>query len=500
MKKDQTYKSFGFLLLIVLNVTLGALGIGYKLCEMNRAQINMKYIYQWSSSEENFYFAAITSLFFLGCSVGCFISGKYLLTHFGRRQNLIIADLSLIVGDLLMLIFSLNGFPQLLGRFICGIASGVNNSVIPTYISEIAPTKIRGELCSYFNTISLVGIFISYLVSVGLPGEETLKTDVSNGFWRFVFFFTIITSVIRMSMLLFYFNFEPAPYLLQENRKKEALEVIKKIYKAPFVESIYLEYQSGLEKENSSKTTYSQLFHGKYKSRVYLGIMLFLIQTFSGTNAVVLYAPILFGRNGAVSDIYQNIFFLLITGILLLGSDLSGKVVDNYGRKLLLRWGCIICFLQQLSIYILLSISDEKKQNSLIELLMKAIVLSFLFIYGLTLSPVCWILAAEILNDKGISICGISAWTSNFVLGFLFPFAISCSFIRIKGTFLIFSVCLLFGYFYISRYVKETKGKTPEEVDELYKNSGQILINNEEKIVKIHSSTSKKMDIELTPL
>ena len=491
MNEVQTYKSFNYILLIVLNATLGGLSLGYKMGEMNRAQINMKYLYEWSSSEENFYIGAITSLLLLGFTFGCYISGSYLLNLFGRRFNLILSDFLLIIGNFIMLIHALNGFPQLVGRFICGIAGGINCSVVPTYINEMSPKKIRGELSSYWNTSVLFGIFLSYLLSFGLPDENTLKIDVSSGYWRFIFIFTTILSIFRIMLLLIYFNFEPAPYYLEIKKEKEAQEVIEKIYKPECVESIFQEYQHFFQKSNFSQMTIKELFRSKYRERLFIGIILFGIQTFSGANAVIYYSAILFG-GPEVSTIMLNIFFLIIAAIFMIGSFLSGKVVDRYGRKLLLRWGCIICLIQQFSIFILIIISDENNPNFFIGILIKAIVLSFFFTFGMTLSPVCWIFIAEVVNDKGVSICGISAWGCNFALGFLFPFAVSCSFIKIQGTFLFFSIWLLFGYFFINKYVKETFGKTSEEIDELYRNDGDSLLKNGEvnRNEKEHSKTN----------
>ena len=271
-------------------------------------------------------------------------------------------------------------------------------------------------------------------------------------------------------MLFSFFNFEPAPYLLAENREQEALQVISKIYKKECVEDVLLEYKHSLEKTNQSNMTYSELFQSKYRSRLFISIVLFAIQAFSGTNAVIYYSAIFFGGPNA-SEVGLKKFFILMCAILVAGSYLSSKVVDKYGRKALLLWGCSICMIQQFITFLLISFLDETNPNILIESLAKIVILTFFFVYGFTLSPVCWIVAAEILNDKGVSICGISAWGSNFILGFLFPFAISLSFIKVQGTFLIFSLVLLFGIYFIRKYVKETFGKTSEEINELYRDS-----------------------------
>ena len=386
-QKGEPYISFSYILLIALNASLGAFSIGYNLGEMKMVQINLKYIYEWSSSEENFYMGAMSSFYLLGLTVGSFLTGFYLLNIFGRRCNLILADTLLIVGVLFMLLVGLKGFPQILGRFICGLSGGINCTIIPSYIAEMSPVKIRGEISSYYNTTLLIGIFASYLVSVGIPMEETLKTDVSSGFWRFLFFFPIIFAIFRI-----------------------------------------LIYYSGI---------------------------------LSGV------------PNGSEAGLKS--FFILMSAVLAGGSYLSSKLVDKYGRKLLLLVGCGICMIQQFLIFYLISIFDDKNPNIFIATLSKIVILSFFFIYGCTLSPVCWILSAEILNDKGLSICGITVWASNSFLGFVFPFfAISDSLINVQGVFLIFGLVLLFGVFYVNKCVKETMGKTSEEIDDLYSDNNEV--------------------------
>ena len=472
--KGETYTSFNYVLAITINAALGALFIGYKLGEMNMALINMKYLYEWSSSEEQFFMGALTSGFLLGCVLGCLLSGLYFLDLFGRRLNLILADLINIVGCILMMFMGLKSFPQLIGRFFCGIAAGINCSVVPTYISEIAPSKIRGELSSYFGTFSLVGIFMSYLLGCGFPSEETLKTDVSSSYWRVVFFFPTIAALIRMFLLLSYFNFEPAPYLLRQKKEKEAREVIEKIYKQEFVEEVYQEYKGFVERSSGAQMTYKELFRSKYRGRIFIGCILFLIQTMTGTNAVIFYSAILFGGPGT-SEFVLKMFFLLLAMILIAGSFIAGKIVDKNGRKMLLMWGALVMIIEHLAIFVMISCSDESNPSFMLELLIKFTVLAFFFTFGTTLSSICWVFGAEILNDKGMSLCGISAWLSNFFLGFLFPFAVACSFIKVQGTFLIFAVCLMFGYFYIKKYVKETIGKSAEEIDLLYQEEESLL-------------------------
>ena len=276
---STTYQSFHYLLCITLNVCLGAFCMGYMGGVTNLVQINLKYIYGWSSSEANLCYALLGSLINFSAMISSFLTGAYLLHLFSRRFNLIIADIACIFGNFLMVIVAFNGFPQLFGRFLCGLNYGINITVIPAYINEISPVEIRGELTSHFNTMILLGVFFSYVLSIGIPSEETLKNDVSNNYWMFVLLFVTIPAFIRIISLLFYFNFEPAPYLIKKQKHNEALEVINTIYKPEFAEQVLNNFKALYNNDgDNSEMSYRDLFRSKYKTRVIIGIILVIIQ------------------------------------------------------------------------------------------------------------------------------------------------------------------------------------------------------------------------------
>lgn len=474
--KETPYKSFVFLFFLTINATLGSFIQGYKMGEMNMAQINMKYIYNWSPEHEPLYMGTMTSFLLLGNVIGALFAGAYLFDRFSRIKNMILADILIVFATIFMVVEGRSGAPQIIGRLICGVAGGINCAVVPTYINEISPTKIRGELGSYFNTDLLFGIFLSSVISIGIPTEENLKKGEKSEFWRFLFVFPAIFAILRLIFLRFYFNYESPLYLLRRNQENQAILTIKRIYKEEFQEGILQEYKQFVVKSPEKSMSYVELLKSKYKDRVFIGIKMFVIQALVGINAVIYYSATIFGGPNT-TEFLLKMFMVLSMLSLMVSSYIAGFIVDKYGRKILLLFGVVACMIENFAEFFLISIYDEENPNEIISFLIKSFIIAIFFTYGLTLSPVTWIFTAEILNDKGMSVCGMTAWSMNFLLGILFPFAVASPFIRIQGTFLIFAIAMLWGYYYIKIHVKETYGKTAEEIDVLFENGKQMQIN-----------------------
>ena len=61
---------------------------------------------------------------------------------------------------------------MVLGRFLAGIAIGVSSALVPTYISEIAPTSLRGVLGTLNQLLIVGGILGALAINVVLPVSQ----------------------------------------------------------------------------------------------------------------------------------------------------------------------------------------------------------------------------------------------------------------------------------------------------------------------------------------
>jgi len=135
-------------------------------------------------------------------------------------------------------------------------------------------------------------------------------------------------------------------------------------------------------------------------------------------------------------------------------------LVDKIGRKPLMLLGAGGLTILYLFISQLLGIKSP---------LVSWFLLTAIGIYALTLAPVTWVLISEIFPNKvrgaATSIAVLSLWAAYFILTFTFP--VMYSKLQEK-TFYVYAVICLIGFVFVYKKIKETKGKTLEELETVF--------------------------------
>jgi len=133
-----------------------------------------------------------TSSVLVGAILGA-IAGGLLADRAGRRLSIIAASAAFLAGTGIVVVAA--GLPVFLaGRVLIGMAIGVASFVVPLYISEIAPSALRGGMVSINQLFITLGILISY-------GVDYLFS--SSGDWRAMFALGAVpAAVLLVGMLL----------------------------------------------------------------------------------------------------------------------------------------------------------------------------------------------------------------------------------------------------------------------------------------------------------
>jgi len=135
-------------------------------------------------------------------------------------------------------------------------------------------------------------------------------------------------------------------------------------------------------------------------------------------------------------------------------------LVDKTGRKPLMLLGAGGLAILYLIISQLLALKSP---------IVSWFLLSAIGTYALTLAPVTWILISEIFPNKvrgtATSIAVVSLWAAYFILTFTFP--VLFDHLQDK-TFYVYAVVCVLGFIFILKRVKETKGKTLEEMETVF--------------------------------
>ena len=214
--------------------------------------------------------------------------------------------------------------------------------------------------------------------------------------------------------------------------------------------------------------TWLDLFKKKSWRRTAVGMGVAFFQQFSGINAFIYYAPTLFTALG------QKSLSLVLAGTLNIGQLIAVVttflIIDKVGRRTLAIWGGFSMGVPYVVIAALYGMySHDWPGNPAAGWGAVAMAYVYILTYGVSYSPLAWALPAEVFStaqrSKGVALSTATVWICNFIVGVITPSMIEEAGF---GTYIFFACfCLLSGvwaYF----LVPETKGKTLEELDEVF--------------------------------
>jgi MFS family permease len=195
---------------------------------------------------------------------------------------------------------------------------------------------------------------------------------------------------------------------------------------------------------------------------VQLGITLAVFQQLCGINVVFNYTSTIFESVGA--SLNQQLFETVAIGAVnLLFTLVAMWQVDKLGRRPLMLFG-------SLGLAILYIVLATLLQNQAGAGLVSLTVLAAIGTYSMSLAPVTWVLISEIFpnNIRGLasSVAIVALWGAYFVLVFTFP--ILAEKLGTYGPFWMYSGICFLGFLFIVTKVRETKGKTLEELEGVF--------------------------------
>jgi len=382
----------------------------------------------------------------LGAIAGCLVAGN-VADRFGRKKGLLVAAALFFISSLCMA-FSTNKDVFIASRFLAGIGVGMASMLSPMYIAEIAPAAVRGRMVAINQLTIVTGILITNLVNYSL---RNMGVDA----WRWMFGLGTIPSG------LFFIGALALPesprWLVNASRHEEAFRILKKIGNAGFAETTLSSIRSSAS--NNVKQSYGAAFKKGVLPAVLIGIGLAVFQQFCGINVVFNYTPRIFQSIGVSQDnqLLQTVFIGIVN---LTFTILAMLLVDKLGRKPLMLIGAAgLCILYIVVVQMLAAGSTA----------VSWFLLSSIGVYAMSLAPVTWVLISEIFPNKvrsiATSIAIISLWAAYFILVFTFPILFDS---LGDKTFYIYSVVCLIGCLFVYFKVKETKGKTLEELEMVF--------------------------------
>ncbi|XP_027999690.1 solute carrier family 2, facilitated glucose transporter member 3 isoform X1 [Eptesicus fuscus] len=480
------------LIFAITIATIGSFQFGYNTGVINAPETIIKDFINYTLEEQlenvpsdvllTSLWSLSVAIFSVGGMIGSFSVGLF-VNRFGRRNSMLIVNLLAITGGCLM------GFCKIaesvamliLGRLIIGLFCGLCTGFVPMYIGEISPTALRGA----FGTLNQLGIVIGILVAQVFGLKIILGTE---DLWPVLLGFTILPSFLQIIALPFC---PESPRFLLINRKEEdsARKILQRLWGTQDVAQDIQEMKDeSVRMSQEKQATVLELFRSpSYQQPIMISIMLQLSQQLSGINAVFYYSTGIFKDAGVKEPIYATIGAGVVNTIF---TVVSLFLVERAGRRTLhmIGLGGMACCSILMTISMLL-----KDQYSWMSFICIGAILVFVAFFEIGPGPIPWFIVAELFSQgprpAAMAVAGCSNWTSNFLVGLLFP---SAAFYLGPYVFIIFTgflvIFLVFTYF----KVPETRGRTFEEITRGFEGQAHMANRAEKGSVEMNSMQPDK--------
>lgn len=407
----------------------------------------------------------------LGCAAGAFFAG-WLADKFGRKPVLIVSAICFIISAWGSGIAETS--PEfIVYRVIGGAAVGAASVMAPAYISEIAKASFRGRMATVQQVAIIAGLtaaFLSNYFLAKVSGSALKELWLGYATWRWMFWIELVPAGVFLFALLMIP--ESPRYLVANEKKAEALKVLKKIYGDEAQEkvdeiagSLAADHHRPKLSDVIDKTT------GKIRSIVWVGIGLASFQQLVGINVIFYYGAVLWQSVG-FSESDALLINVVSGSVSIAAVAVALFLIDKIGRKPLLWVGSIgMGVTLALAAFAFSTATLDASGNpslssgmgTLAFLAANVYVICFNFSWG----PCMWVMLGEMfpnqIRGSGLAIAGLAQWIANFLITMTFPIMLTS--IGLSGAYGIYAVFAGLSAWFISKFVHETKGLELEEME-----------------------------------
>jgi SP family galactose:H+ symporter-like MFS transporter len=391
----------------------------------------------------------IVSVMMLGAAIGALGAG-WMSSALGRKRSLILAATLFVAGSLL------SGWAwspaTLIGaRFVLGLAIGVATFTAPLYLAEVAPVRIRGAMISTYQLMITIGILVAFLSDTAFS---------YSGNWRWML------GVIAIPGALFLLGVLLLPdsprWLMMRGRKAEAVDVLTRLRGDAAV--VVREVADIAEQlKTPQRGWHLFLQNANFRRSVGLGVLLQVMQQFTGMNVVMYYAPRIFEGMGYNTE--SQMWFTAIVGLVnVLATFIAIGLVDKLGRKPIPYIGFTVMALGLGVVGTMMHLGIRTHVEQMFTVVM---LLTFIVGFAMSAGPLIWTLCSEVQplkgRDFGIGCSTFTNWIANMIVGVTFLSLLNG--IGNAATFWLYAGLNVVFLVITFLLIPETKGVTLEQIE-----------------------------------
>ncbi|MBW8739576.1 MAG: sugar porter family MFS transporter [Streptomyces turgidiscabies] len=467
---EQAYKSgaatahpehLGHVIFIAAAAAMGGFLFGYDSAVINGAVEAIRSRYGVGSAA----LAQVIAIALIGCAIGAATAGR-MADRIGRIRCMQISaalfTISAVGSALPFALYDL-AFWRIVGGFAIGMASVIG----PAYIAEVAPAAYRGRLGSFQQAAIVVGIAISQLVNWGIlnaAGGDQRGELLGVEAWQVMLGVMVVPAVLY-GLLSFAIPESPR-FLISVGRDERAREVLREVEgDSADLDARVVEIEHAMKSEH--KSTFRDLLGGSFffKPIVWIGIGLSVFQQFVGINVAFYYSSTLWQSVGV--DPTESFFYSFTTSIInIVGTVIAMIFVDRIGRRPLALIGSV-------GMVIGLALEAWAFSFDLVDGKLPAtqgwvaLVAAHVFVlfFALSWGVVVWVFLGEMFPNRiraaALGVAAAAQWIANWAITASFP---SLADWNLSLTYVIYTIFAALSIPFVLRFVKETKGKTLEEM------------------------------------
>ncbi|KAB7790391.1 sugar porter family MFS transporter [Bifidobacterium leontopitheci] len=398
----------------------------------------------------------VISSIIIGAVIGAASAG-FISDRFGRKRILVVGGVIYFFAAIWSAC-TFTPYDLITARIIGGYGIGLTAALAVTYITESAPTAIRGTLAFSYQMLTVCGIILTNVTNYVIASYGTYGWDLSTG-WRWMLGLGGVPAVIFVAAM--WHAPESPRYLIQRGRTEEGFTVLEQIVGTQKARVRTDDIQASVKLEQTMSNEFTSLFRPGLRKALLIGIFLAVFNQAIGMNAISYYGPVMFSRMGFGGDT-EFLAAACVGGVELAFTVVGLYLIDAVGRKRLMTVGSLLM--------VLFAVGIAGSYFAGRPLLTLVCVMLFTAAFAVSMGPIPWIVIPELfptfLRGRATGLCVMCLLFVNGLIAQFTPLMID----HLGGgvTFAIFAGIDLLCFIGVIILVPETMGRTLEEIDRMW--------------------------------